>query len=86
MKVALLVSVMRAGAALAIRPRLWIPAVRQWKRLVPNGWWRSAPFLPVPDRSYLRFRLQTQYGSPQLKVVSEDLIGYLTWCRDWDRT
>lgn len=70
------------------RPRLWAVALRQWRRTVPAAWWRQRPFVPVPDRRYLEFRLQTQYGSAgpesSLELVG-DVIGYLTWCRDWER-
>ncbi|HZP29416.1 MAG TPA: hypothetical protein VFC99_10725 [Acidimicrobiia bacterium] len=45
-------------------PELWPTALRQAARLAPAGWWRRPPFLPLPDREYLRFRLETQYGSP----------------------
>ena len=43
--------------------RLWATALRQGVRMCPPGWWRRPPFLPLPDREYLRFRLETQYGS-----------------------
>ena len=54
-----------AQAALAVlrRPSLWGVAIAQALRLAPSGWWRRSPFLPVPDPAYLRFRLETQYGS-----------------------
>jgi hypothetical protein len=57
--------------AVAARPRLWPTALRQARRLVPSRWWARAPFVPVPDRDYLRFRLTTQYG---------DVVSYLAWC------
>ena len=50
------------GAAVARRPALWWVALRQWRRMVPDGWWRRRPFLPVPTAEYLAFRLTTQYG------------------------
>ena len=50
--------------AVVARPRLWPAALRQAVRLAPSRWWSRAPFLPVPDRAYVRFRLTTQYGDP----------------------
>jgi hypothetical protein len=44
-------------------------------------WWRRAPFLPLPDRRYIRYRLETQYGKVA-DVVPRDVITYLEWCRD----
>jgi hypothetical protein len=81
-----LTSLLRTALAVAARPGLWVTAVRQWNRLRPADWWRTAPFLPLPDRKYMEFRLQTQYGSTSLRPEPKDVVGYLQWCRDWDRT
>jgi hypothetical protein len=77
------VATTRAIVALACRPSLWATAVRQLFVLAPNGWWRSPPFLPIPDRAYLRFRLQTMYGDPEHAPEPGDLVTYLHWCRSW---
>ncbi len=71
-----------AQAALAVlrRPSLWAVAVSQSLRLASPGWWRRAPFLPVPDPDYLQFRLETQYGSDH-EPEPADVITYLRWCR-----
>jgi hypothetical protein len=61
------------------RPGLWPTAFRQAHRLARPGWWRRPPFLPVPDRDYLRFRLETQYGAGGTPVAA-DLVTYLQWC------
>ncbi len=49
-------------------------------RLARPGWWRRPPFVPLPDPDYLRFRLETQYGSDR-DPVPGDVITYLHWCR-----
>lgn len=69
-------------AALAVlrRPTLWGVAITQTLRLAPSGWWRRSPFLPLPDPAYLRFRLETQYGSDH-EPEPEDVVTYLHWCR-----
>lgn len=71
-----------AEAALAVlrRPSLWGVALAQALRLARPGWWRRAPFLPVPDEAYLRFRLETQYGSDH-EPEPDDVVTYLHWCR-----
>jgi hypothetical protein len=65
------------------RPHLWATAVVQVFALAPQGWWRRRPFLPLPDRDYLRFRLQTQYGDPDHEPEPADLLSYLEWCRSY---
>ncbi|HEX6310035.1 MAG TPA: hypothetical protein VF152_00245 [Acidimicrobiia bacterium] len=67
------------------RPRLWPTAAVQARRLVPPGWWRRAPFLPLPARDYVRFRLRTQYGAAGTPEPA-DVVTYLEWCRQMSRT
>jgi hypothetical protein len=67
-------------AGLAAHPTLWPTAVAQAHRLAPAGWWRRAPFLPLPDPEYVRFRLETQYGAHH-DPEPQDLVTYLRWCR-----
>jgi hypothetical protein len=71
---------MKAGGALAREPGLWPTAVGQAGRLARPRWWRRAPFLPLPDPAYVRFRLDTQYG-PGGSPDPEDLVVYLRWCK-----
>lgn len=72
-----------AGVALAVlrRPSLWTVAVQQWRRTTPKGWWRRRPFLPVPARDYLHFRLVTQYGREDAPIAVGDVLDYLAWCK-----
>ncbi|MGZ4690123.1 MAG: hypothetical protein ACXVKA_03155 [Acidimicrobiia bacterium] len=70
----------KAGGGLAREPRLWPTALGQAGRLARPGWWRRAPFLPVPDPEYVRFRLDTQYGATGTPAP-EDLVVYLRWCK-----
>jgi hypothetical protein len=67
--------------AVAARPRLWPTAVAQAARLVPSGWWRRWPPLPVPDRDYLEFRVRTAYGDEHRQVEPADVVSWLEWCR-----
>ena len=72
-----------AAAAVLVRPRLWPTAVNQAFRMAPRRWWRRKPYLPVPDPAYLRFRLQTQYGTDSAEPSPDDLVAYLEWCRSY---
>ena len=70
----------RAVLAVVARPTLWPAALRQLARTSRSGWWRRPPFLPLPDRAYVRFRLETQYGADGAPAPG-DLVTYLEWCR-----
>ncbi|MEY4340033.1 MAG: hypothetical protein RLZ14_1883 [Actinomycetota bacterium] len=70
----------RVALAVLRRPSLWLVALRQWRRTTPSGWWRRRPFLPLPSREYMAFRLVTQYGSENAAIEPADVVNYLTWC------
>jgi hypothetical protein len=67
-------------------PSVWGAGARQVRVLAAPGWWRRAPFLPLPAPEYLRFRMETAYGGAgEQSPDPEDLITYLRWCRDFPR-
>jgi hypothetical protein len=72
-----------AVGGVVVRPALWGVALRSVGRLARPAWWRRKPFLPIPDRAYLRFRLETQYGADGAPAP-RDLATYLRWCRAQD--
>lgn len=74
----------RAAVAVLRHPSLWGVALRQVRVLARPGWWRRRPFLPLPDRHYLRFRIVTAYGGDGTAAPQPaDLLTYLEWCRAW---
>ncbi len=68
-----------AMRALSGYPGLWLEALRAVVALVPRRWWRKPPFLPLPDRRYLAWRIATAYGRPDAPVASDDLVAFLRW-------
>jgi hypothetical protein len=77
---------LRVGRAVAARPDLWPTAIRAGRTLTPTGWWRRPPFLPLPDRHYLRFRLVTAYGgSGDVPPDPDDVVTWLSWLRSFPR-
>jgi len=54
--------------------------------MLPRGWWRRPPYLPRPSKEYLGFRMLTQYGDAAHAPEPADVVNYLRWCRDWERT
>ena len=73
--------VVHAAVAVAKRPALWGTALVQFRRLLPDEWWRHRPFLPVPDADMLAFRATTQYGDPAHPLDADDVIAWLRWCK-----
>lgn len=73
---------LRSLAAVLRHPSVWRSGARQARLLARPGWWHTPPFLPLPDRDYLRFRLETAYGGTGDRLPEPaDLVTYLHWCR-----
>jgi hypothetical protein len=70
---------------LATRPQLWGTAVVTGLRLAAPGWWRRWPPLPAPAPGYARFRLVTAYGDRPSPPPADDVLTYLSWCREQRR-
>lgn len=71
-------------SAVLTRPMLWPVALKQLWRIRKSNWYLKPPFLPVPDKSYVEFRIHTAYGTnKELSRLSSDVVTYLEWCRDW---
>jgi hypothetical protein len=45
-------------------------------------WWKTVPFLPLPDRKYLRWRMYTAYGDEEAVPPVRDVIGFARWRRE----
>lgn len=76
-------SPIRGYVALALRRPALIPAMlRAAWRFRARGWWRHAPFLPLPPRSYVAWRNQTAFGDEGAAPTPEALARYLQWTED----
>lgn len=73
----------RLAATLALRalvsPALAVDLVRVGWRFRSRSWWRRPPFLPLPAREYVRWRMHTAYGSYDAVPPAEDVIRYARW-------
>lgn len=64
------------------RPRLAADLVRTAWAFRRRRWWTQPPFLPVPDRTYLRWRMYTAYGDEAAVPPGEDVIRFARWRRE----
>ena len=46
-----------------------------------RGWWRVPPFLPIPDSTYLEWRVHTAYGDERDVPPVEDVLRFARWRR-----
>ena len=74
---------LRLSTTLALRslrnPATGTALLRVGWRFRRRGWWRRAPFLPLPDRTYLRWRMHTAYGEHDVVPPADDVIRYARW-------
>jgi hypothetical protein len=74
------VSLYLSMAGLAFRrPRAVPNLLRAAWAFRARGWYRRFPFVPLPPRSYLRWRLETAYGDPDHRPTDGELLRYLAW-------
>ncbi len=44
-----------------------------------RNWFRRPPFLPLPSRGYMEWRLDTAYGDPSAQPTIDEVERYLVW-------
>lgn len=63
------------------RPSLIPALVTVAWRFRRRRWYAKLPFLPLPDRDYLRWRMYTAYGDADAVPPVEDIEQYVRWAR-----
>jgi hypothetical protein len=72
---------LQSARALAARPDLWWTGVVELRSLTPRRWWRRWPPLPLPDKGWMAFRMETAYGDSKRRPPADDTLAWLSWCR-----
>ena len=65
-----------------MRPRLAIDLVRLVWSFRARDWWRRPPFLPLPPREYMRWRMFTAYGDEDAIPPVDDVANFARWRRE----
>lgn len=60
-------------------PVTGVALLRVGWRFRRRGWWRRVPFLPLPSRDYVRWRLHTAYGDADAVPPAGDIVRYARW-------
>lgn len=61
------------------RPRLWPALLSAAWAFRPKDWYRRRPFLPLPSKAYMRWRLETAYGDPDAVPPADEIARFVTW-------
>ena len=65
-----------------LRPRLALALLRVAWRFRSRGWNVRFPFLPLPDATYIRWRMYTAYGDYDAIPSADDVQRYARWAID----
>ncbi len=65
-----------------VRPRLALDLLRTAWVFRRRGWWSRFPFLPLPDPTYLHWRMYTAYGDGDAVPPAEDVVRFARWRRE----
>jgi hypothetical protein len=63
-------------------PPLAVDLLRVLWRFRALRWYRRPPFLPLPPREYVRWRMYTAYGEYDAVPPVEDVVRYARWVGD----
>ncbi|MGH7525285.1 MAG: hypothetical protein ACREMX_01120 [Gemmatimonadales bacterium] len=74
-------SVRLAGRGL-VNPRLGLDLLKTAWAFRRREWWARPPFLPLPDRVYLRWRMYTAYADENAVPPPEDVVRFARWRRE----
>jgi hypothetical protein len=72
----------RLALRAALNPRLALDLLRAVWAFRRRRWWAQAPFLPVPDRTYLRWRMYTAYADENAVPPLDDVVRFARWRRE----
>jgi hypothetical protein len=71
--------VLRLAGRSVRHPPLAFALLRVAWRFRDRQWYRRFPFLPVPARDYVRWRMYTAYGRDDVVPPVDDIARYATW-------
>jgi hypothetical protein len=73
---------LRLSLRALVRPRLAVDLLRLAWSFRARDWWRHPPFLPLPPREYMRWRMFTAYGDEDAIPPVGDVVNFARWRRE----
>ena len=64
-----------------VNPRLALDLLKLAWAFRSRSWYRTPPFLPLPDREYTQWRMYTAYGDENAVPPTEDVVRFARWRR-----
>ena len=73
---------LRLALRALVRPQLAVDLLRLAWSFRARAWWRRPPFLPIPPREYMQWRMFTAYGDPNAVPPVNDVVSFARWRRE----
>lgn len=70
------------GLRALVRPRLALDLLRLAWAFRKRHWYKQFPFMPLPSREYMRWRMHTAYGDEAAVPPTSDVIRFARWRRE----
>lgn len=65
-----------------VNPRLAVDLLRLAWSFRARDWYARFPFLPLPPRAYMRWRMFTAYGDENAVPPIADVVNFARWRRE----
>jgi hypothetical protein len=66
----------------AVNPRLARDLIRLVWAFRSRSWYLRPPFLPIPPKTYIRWRMHTAYGDESALPSVEEVVRFARWRRE----
>lgn len=73
---------LRLAGRATLNPRLAVDLLRTGWAFRRRRWWARPPFLPLPDRTYLGWRMYTAYADERAVPPVDDVVRFARWRRE----
>jgi hypothetical protein len=65
-----------------VNPRLAVDLLRLTWSFRARDWYKHPPFLPLPPRDYMQWRMFTAYGDANAVPPPRDVVNFARWRRE----
>ncbi len=72
----------RLALRAAVNPRLAVDLLRLTWSFRARDWYRRPPFLPLPPREYMQWRMFTAYGDENAIPPPDAVVNFARWRRE----
>jgi len=73
---------LRLALRALVNPRLAVDLLRLTWTFRARDWYKHPPFVPLPPRDYMQWRMFTAYGDANAVPPARDVVNFARWRRE----